>query len=76
MKPHVKSTGDALWELATRISEKRAQPGDSVKSILRDLRQLYRGLKRMAPKSATSTPLDQVRKFLNDKGRGTRSAKK
>lgn len=56
MKSRARPTGDPLWELATRITEKRAQPGDSIKSILRDLGQLYRGLKRLAPKGASSSP--------------------
>jgi hypothetical protein len=66
VKPLATQPGDPLWELATRIVEKRTQPGDPVKSILRDLGLLYAGLKRLAPKCVSETPLDQVRKFLNN----------
>jgi hypothetical protein len=64
MKPHGKPSADALWELAIRLIEKRTKPGDSIKSILKDLRLLYAGLKRIAPKSISETPLEHVSKWL------------
>ena len=67
MKPHVQPPGDPLWDLATRLIEKRTKPGDSIKSILRELGHLYAGLKRLAPKHVSETPMDQVRKFLSGK---------
>jgi hypothetical protein len=67
VKPHVQPSGDPLWELATRLIEKRTKPGDSIKSILRELGDLYAGLKRLAPKNVSETPMDQVRKFLSGK---------
>ncbi len=76
MKQHVKSSSDPLWELATRIVEKRTQPGDQVKSILTDLSLLYAGLKRLAPKSVSETPLDKVRKFLNNEAEVPAKARK
>ena len=57
--------GDPLWDLATRLIEKRTKPGDSTKSILRELGDLYAGLKRLAPKSVSDSPLDLTRKFLS-----------
>jgi hypothetical protein len=87
VKKHVNQSGDPLWDLATRIVEKRVAPGDPVKSILRDLSLFYAGLKRLAAKSVSDSPLDQVRKFLSGesevsaethktKRRAARSAKK
>jgi hypothetical protein len=64
MIQHVKPSADSLWELATRLIEKRTKPGDSIKSILRDLGQLYRGLKGMAPKSISEPPQEIVSKWL------------
>jgi hypothetical protein len=64
VKQHVKATGDPVWDLTSRIIEKRFKPGDSVKSILNDFTVLYKGLKRLAPKSVSETSLDVVRKFL------------
>jgi hypothetical protein len=57
-------TGDPLWDLATKIIEKRVKPGGSIKSILKDIRTLYAGLKREAPKSLKQTSLELVSKWL------------
>ncbi len=67
VKPHTQPSGDPLWDLATRLIEKRTKPGDSTKSILRELGDLYAGLKRLAPKNVSETPMDQIRKFLSGK---------
>ena len=76
VKQRVKQSGDPLWDLATRIVEKRIAPGDPVKSILRDLSLLYAGLKRLAPKSVSGTPLDHVREFLGGESVDTARAHK
>jgi hypothetical protein len=65
IKPNSQPPGDSLWDLATRLVEKRTKPGDSTKSILRGLGELYTGLKRLAPKSVSDSPLDLTRKFLS-----------
>jgi hypothetical protein len=71
MKATGKPSGDPIWDLATSLIQKRTKPGDSVKSILKDLRFLYAGLKRLAPKSVSETPLERVSKWLrgDDEGR-------
>jgi hypothetical protein len=62
-----KASGDPVWDLTCRIIEKRIRPGHSAKSILNDFALLYRGLRRLAPKSVSKTPLDLTREFLSTK---------
>lgn len=74
VKPNGKPSADPVWDLATRLIEKRAKPGDSIKSILRDLRLLYAGLKRLAPESVSETPLERVSKWLRGDPEGSPKA--
>jgi hypothetical protein len=67
-----KVSGDPVWDLTCRIIEKRIKPGHSAKSILSDFAFLYTGLKRLAPKSVSETPLDLTRKFLSRRVRAPR----